>query len=231
MTHGSYVVWFHHCPLWLCNLQSMYVWLKNQNFLVSWGHLCQKLRAYVLKNLISIGMELVCGILIFFFQWEQFITKWFKHALLENQVLCHYTIPFKSNFSGMWRMPFHHTLVVVKGNVTMPLSWLLKWNGIHAIPPCNGYSLREYDNAKFFYCRIVEWNSCHSTIHWHKWKEIVTMPPCWLLPRWNWTCTIPPYIDTSGRQLWQCHFLEYLSGRWMMCSPLNMQFFRGIVKD
>jgi hypothetical protein len=149
MTHGSYVVWFHHCHLRLWSFQSMYVWLKNQFLLMSWGYLYQKLRTYVSKNLIDIGMEPVCGFPIFF-HWEQFITKWFKQALLEYQVLCHYTLPLKSNFSGMWHMPFHHVLVVVKGNVTMPLSWLLKWNGTNAIPPCNGYSCREYDNAMFF---------------------------------------------------------------------------------
>jgi hypothetical protein len=43
-------------------------------------------------------------------------------ALLENQVMHHYTLPFKSNLNGMGCMPFHHTLVVVKGNTTMPLS-------------------------------------------------------------------------------------------------------------
>jgi len=121
----------------------------------------------------------------------------------------------------MWCMPFHHTLVVMKRNVTMPLFWLLKWNGTHAIPLCNGYSGREDDNAMDVNAS-VEWDLCHSTIHWRKWKETMTMPPCWLLPRWNWTYAIPPYIDTSGRQLWQCPFLEYLSGRWMMCSPLNV---------
>ncbi len=112
-----------------------------------------------------------------------------------------YTLPFKSNFSGMGCMSFHHTLVLVKGNVIMPLSWLLKWNGIHAIPLYNGYSGREYDNAMFF-ITSMEWVTCHSTIHWCKWKEIMTMSPCWLLPRWNWTCAIPPYIVRSGRQLW-----------------------------
>ncbi len=71
-------------------------------------------------------------------------------TLLENQVLCHYILPFKSSFRQMWCMPFHHTLVVVKGNATMLLSWLFKWNGIHAIPLCNGYSGREYDNLPCF---------------------------------------------------------------------------------
>jgi hypothetical protein len=47
----------------------------------------------------------------------------------------HYTLPFKSNFNGMGLVPFHHTLTIVKGNMTMPNFLLLKWNGIHAIPP------------------------------------------------------------------------------------------------
>jgi hypothetical protein len=141
-----------------------------------------------------------------------------------------YTLPLKSNFSGMGHMPFHHTLVIVKGNVIMPLSWLFKCNGTHAIPLCNGCNGREYDNAMLF-ITSMEWDSCHSTIHWCKWKETMTMPPCWLLPRWNSTWAIPQYIDTNGRQLWQCPLLEYLSERWMMCSPLNVQFFRGIVND
>jgi hypothetical protein len=33
-----------------------------------------------------------------------------------------------------------------------------------------------------------------------------------LLPKWNGICAIPPYIDTSGMQLWQCHLLDYSLG-------------------
>jgi hypothetical protein len=71
-------------------------------------------------------------------------------ALVENQVLCHYTFPLKSNFNGIGLVPFHHTLTIVKGSTTMPPSWLPKWNGIHAIPLYNGCSGKECDNATFF---------------------------------------------------------------------------------
>jgi hypothetical protein len=43
-------------------------------------------------------------------------------ALLKIQVLCHYTIPLKSNFSGMGFVPFHHTLTIMNKNVTTPPS-------------------------------------------------------------------------------------------------------------
>jgi len=83
----------------------------------------------------------------------------------------HYTLPLKSNLSGMRFVPFHHTLIIVKGSVTMPNFYhlngmglmplhyimvvmegnmtmppflLLKWNGICAIIE------REHDNASFF---------------------------------------------------------------------------------
>ncbi len=114
---------------------------------------------------------------------RQFVKQWWMYchqswlvvSLLENQVMCHYTFPLKSNFNGMGIMPFHHTLIVVKGNMTMPPSWLPKWNGTHAIPLYNGCSGKEHDNATLFITKM-EWDSCH-----------------------------PPYINPSGRQWWQCH--------------------------
>jgi len=36
--------------------------------------------------------------------------------------------------------------------------------------------------------------------------------PAFLLPKWNGICAIPPYIDTNGMQLWQCHLLDYCLG-------------------
>jgi hypothetical protein len=49
------------------------------------------------------------------------------------------------NFNGMGFVPFHHTLIVMKGNMTMPIFLLLKWNGIHVIPQYNGCNGWEYD--------------------------------------------------------------------------------------
>jgi hypothetical protein len=86
-------------------------------------------------------------------------------SFLENLVLLHHTLPFKSSFSGMGRVSFHHTLIVVEGNATTPPSWLPKWNGTHAIPPYIDHSEREFDNANFLIA-YVEGESCHSTIHW-----------------------------------------------------------------
>jgi hypothetical protein len=50
----------------------------------------------------------------------------------------------------MGLMPFHHTLTVVKGSMTMPPSLLPKWNGTHAIPLYIGCNGKEYDDATFF---------------------------------------------------------------------------------
>jgi hypothetical protein len=43
-----------------------------------------------------------------------------NRALVENQVLGHYALPLKSNFIGMGLMSFHHSLIIVKGNMTIP---------------------------------------------------------------------------------------------------------------
>jgi len=67
-------------------------------------------------------------------------------------VLAPLTLPLKSNFSGMGLVPFHHTLTIVEGNMTMPHFLLPKWNGTHAIPMYNGCNGREYENATLFYC-------------------------------------------------------------------------------
>jgi len=45
----------------------------------------------------------------------------------------------------MGLVPFHHTLIAVKGNMTMPTSLLHEWNGIHVIPLYNGCNGWEYD--------------------------------------------------------------------------------------
>lgn len=62
----------------------------------------------------------------------------------------HYTLPLKSNFSGMELVPLHHTLTIMKGNMTMALFLLPRWNGTHAIPLYNGCRGKERDNATFF---------------------------------------------------------------------------------
>jgi hypothetical protein len=84
---------------------------------------------------------------------------------------CHYILPLKSNFSGMELVPLDHTLTIMKGNMTIALFLLPKWNGTHAIPLYNDCSRKECDNATFY------------------------------LPKWNGICAIPPYINTNRRQL------------------------------
>jgi hypothetical protein len=64
---------------------------------------------------------------------------------IRKQVLHHYTLPLKSNFNGMGLVPFHHTLIIVKGNVPMQISLLPEWNRIHVIPLYNGCNGWEYD--------------------------------------------------------------------------------------
>jgi hypothetical protein len=84
-------------------------------------------------------------------RWQPFLVVWScALSLLENQALCHYTLPLKSNFNGMGLVPFHHTLTIVKGSTTMPPFWLPEWNGTHAIPLYNGCRGKERDNATFF---------------------------------------------------------------------------------